>query len=437
MRGRTCPSPVSVSSTPDPALSSPSEPNRPEGRRGASPSRLKPVAWTLVVLAVLGLVLWPKWRERHPKEEAGAGGAAAGRGGAPGGAATGRGGSGAAGGAGRGVTASFALVSQQTLEDSVTATGTLVAWEEVDVNAEVAGRLVALNLPEGAFVRQGQTLATLDTRVLAAQTDALDAQLDLARVQAGRLRQLFAIGGLSEQALDEATSRVRVLEAQVAQQRAEAARRRIVAPFSGRLGFRAVSVGAYVTPGQRLTTLRVTNPLRLEFAVPERYAGKVRSGATVEFSLPGDDLPVLGTVYALDPAIDASTRTFLVRARVGNPGDRLQPGAFAEVRLSVDRREGALVVPAVALVPGLDSAAVFVVKGGAARRMPVRVGLRTRDAVQVTGGVATGDTVLTSGFDEVRPGAPVRLVSPDGAPAGGASRPAGAARTGDRQPSNR
>ena len=379
-----------------------------------------------MVLALLGVVLWPKWREKNPKDEPG-GGANGGRSGAP----AGRGGPGGAAGGGRGLTASYALVAEQTLEDSVTATGTLVAWEEVDVNAEVAGRIVALDLPEGAFVRQGQTLATLDTRVLAAQTDALQAQLDLARVQAGRLRQLFAIGGLSEQALDEATSRVRVLEAQVAQQRAEAARRRIVAPFSGRLGFRAVSVGAYVTPGQRLTTLRVTNPLRLEFAVPERYAGKVRAGATVEFRIPGDDLPVLGSVYATEPSIDAATRTFLVRARVGNPGDRLQPGAFAEVRLSVDRREGALVVPTVALVPGLDSAAVFVVKNGAARRMPVRVGLRTRDAVQVSGGVAAGDTVLTSGFDEVRPGASVRLVSPDGTPTGasggapGAARPAG------------
>ncbi|MBE2185453.1 MAG: efflux RND transporter periplasmic adaptor subunit, partial [Rhodothermales bacterium] len=228
-------------SSPAPNLPSPSGTSRPA-------SKIKPLAWTLAALVVVGLIIWPKLRN-----DEGEGGGNGPRAGAPGG---GRGGP----GGGRPLTATYALVETQTLGDTLTATGTLVAWEEVDVNAEVAGRIVALNLPEGAFVRQGQTLATLDTRVLAAQTEALQAQLDLARVQAERLRQLFAIGGLSQQALDEAESRVRVLEAQVAQQRAEAARRNVVAPFAGRLGFRAVSVGAYVSPGQKLTTLRVTNP---------------------------------------------------------------------------------------------------------------------------------------------------------------------------------
>lgn len=375
-------------------LSAPNPP--PDGGRPAS--KIKPVAWTLAALAVLGLIVWPKLR---PDEA---------EGGTPAAASGGRAG---AGGGARALTATYALVDMQTLGDTLTATGSLVAWEEVDVNAEVAGRIVALNLPEGAFVRQGQTLATLDTRVLAAETDALQAQLDLARVQAGRLRQLFAIGGLSQQALDEAESRVRVLEAQVAQQRAETARRQIVAPFAGRLGFRAVSVGAYVSPGQKLTTLRLTNPLRLELAVPERYAGQIRSGTAVAFAVPGRDAPVLGTVYAIDPAVDANTRTFLVRARVGNPDGDLQPGAFAEVQLPVDRREGVKVVPAVAVVPGLDSAAVFVVKGGKARRVPVLTGLRTRDAVEVAGAVQPGDTVLTSGMDEVRPGQSVTLARAD------------------------
>lgn len=375
-------------------------PPPPDGSRPAS--KLKPLAWTLAALLVVGLVVWPKLRKSSEDERAGQ----------QTGVASGRAGAGGAGG-GRALTASYALVATEALGDTLDATGTLVAWEEVDVNAEVAGRIVALNLPEGAFVRQGQTLATLDTRVLAAQTNALQAQLDLARVQAGRLRQLYAIGGLSQQALDEAESRVRVLEAQVEQQRAEAARRHIVAPFAGRLGFRAVSVGAYVSPGQKLTTLRVTNPLRLEFAVPERYAGQVRPGATVSFAVPGRDTPVLGSVYATDPAIDASTRTFLVRARVGNPDGALQPGAFAEVRLAVDRREGVKVVPSVAVVPGLDSAAVFVVQGGKARRVPVHIGLRTRDAVEVAGAVQPGDTVLTSGIDEVRPGQSVKLARTD------------------------
>jgi len=388
--------------SPSPTVSLPPPPSDPSSasRATTGAARLKPLAWTLAALVVVGLIVWPKLRS-----DEGEGGGNGPRAGAPGG----RGGP----GGGRPLTATYALVETQTLGDTLTATGTLVAWEEVDVNAEVAGRIVALNLPEGAFVRQGQTLATLDTRVLAAQTEALQAQLDLARVQAERLRQLFAIGGLSQQALDEAESRVRVLEAQVAQQRAEAARRNVVAPFAGRLGFRAVSVGAYVSPGQKLTTLRVTNPLRLEFAVPERYAGQIANGTTVAFAVPGREAQALGTVYATDASVDASTRTFLVRARVGNPDSDLQPGAFAEVKLAVDRREGVQVVPAVAVVPGLDSAAVFVVRGGKAQRVSVLTGLRTRDAVQIAGAVQPGDTVLTSGMDEARPGQAVTLARPD------------------------
>lgn len=403
------------------------------------PSRIKPVAWTLAALVVVGLIVWPKLRE----DEGGEGGPGGASGGGPGGARAGQAGGGrggpGGGGGGRPVTASYALVASESIGDTLVATGTLVPWEEVQVNAEVAGRIVALNLPEGAYVRQGQALATLDTRVLAAQTQALQTQLDLARTQAGRLRQLFAIGGLSQQALDEAEGRVRVLEAQVEQQRAETARRTVVAPFSGRLGFRAVSVGAYVSPGQALTTLRVTNPLRLEFAVPERYAGQVRPGATVEFRLPGQPTPVLGSVYAFEPAIYPGTRTFLVRARVGNAGDVLQPGAFAEVKATVGSRENALVVPTTALVPGLDSAAVFTVRSGKARRIAVLTGTRTRDRVEVIGQVAPGDTVLTSSFDELRPGASVSLARPDGesgGPSGGATRSGGAGAEGARPASS-
>ncbi|HYE58223.1 MAG TPA: hypothetical protein VD948_06940, partial [Rhodothermales bacterium] len=123
----------------------------------------------------------------------------------------------------------------------------------------------------------------------------------------------------------------------------------------------------------------------------------------------GGDGPYTGVVYAVEPGIEQTTRALTVRARVGNPGNVLTPGAFAEVQLVLERVEDALVVPTASVVPGVDSAAVYVVREGKAVRRPVRTGIRTPDRVQVLGRVAVGDTVLTSGVDQVRPGQSVRV----------------------------
>lgn len=361
---------------------------------GVSPR--KTLLWIGAILAVVALLVLPRLMKGDDEAAPGGGAGGARPAGGPGG--------------GRGtplVTA--AVVRQQTLEDGLTATGSLLAWEEVAVSAEAAGRVVSVSFSEGSYVRRGQVLAVLNTDVIDAQAQALRAQLDLARVQLDRQQALFDIGGLSRAALDQSRSQVRVLEAQLAQQRAESGRRRIVAPFSGQMGLSDLSPGAYVSPGQSIGMLRVTSPLKLEFAVPERYAGRIRSGAAVDFALPGEPAPRTAQVYAIEPAVDAATRAFTVRARVGNPEGTLQPGTFAEVRLAVDRIENALLVPASALTPGTDSAFVWVMQGGKASKRRIATGIRTADDVQVTAGLAAGDSVLTSGFEELREGGAVRV----------------------------
>ena len=362
--------------------------------------RRKTVLWSLAALAAVAALALPKLMD---------GGDEAGPGGAPPGAGGRGGGGGGRGGAGAPLVATVAVVRQEPLEDVVAATGTLLPWEAVDVSVEVAGRIVSLGFQEGAYVRRGQTLAVLDASVLDAELRAARTRYDLAAVQARRQRELYAIGGLSRQALEASESEVRVLEAQMAQSRAEIARRRIVAPFSGKVGLRSVSVGAYVSPGTPLASLQMTNPLRLEFAVPEAYATRVRLGSAVTFSVPGEEGTFEGAVYAVEPGVDQTTRSLTVRARVGNAAGALTPGAFANVQLALERVEDALVAPPAAVVPGVDSAAVFVVAGGKASRRAVQTGIRTADRVQVTGPVAAGDTVLTSGVDQVRPGQAIRV----------------------------
>jgi membrane fusion protein (multidrug efflux system) len=301
-----------------------------------------------------------------------------------------------------------APVAQERLEDRVATTGTLLPWESVDLRAEVAGRVTSLAFEEGSRVRNGQTLVTLDTQVLQAQIQGVRTRRDLAGVQADRRRELFEIGGLSRQALDEADAASRVLDAELAQLSAEVTRRRIVAPFEGVVGLREVSVGAYLSPGDRVATLRVTSPLRLEFTVPERYLGKVREGDAISFRVPGQEVEFGATVLATEPAVDPVTRAFTVRARVGNPDDVLRPGSFAEVQLVLDAVDDALLIPTASVVTGADSTKVFILKDGTAVSRLVTTGVRTSDRIQITSGLQAGDVVLTSGLDIVREGQAVR-----------------------------
>lgn len=343
--------------------------------------------WVGVVLAAALLLVAPRWL--GGESEAAADSPARGRGGDT-------------------LAVTVAPVAQELLEDRVTTTGTLLAWEAVDLRAEVAGRVTGLAFSEGSFVRQGQTLVTLDTDVLEAQIQGAQTRRDLARVQAQRRRELFEIGGLSRQALDEAESAARVLDAELSELSAEVRRRRIVAPFSGQIGLRDVSAGAYLSPGDRVATLRITRQLRLEFSVPERYLGRIREGEPVRFRVPGQEGDFVATIYATEPAIDPSTRAFSVRARAQNPDGVLQPGGFAEVELVLDAVPDALLIPTSAIITGADSTTVFVLQNGTAVPRAIETGVRTSDRIQVTRGLDAGDVVLTSGLNQVRPGQAVR-----------------------------
>lgn len=349
----------------------------------------KTALWLGVSLAAAALLIVPRFVGGDAEAEASGGGPGAERGGDT-------------------LAVTVAPVSQELLEDEVTTTGTLLPWEAVDLRAEVAGRVTGLNFSEGSYVRQGQTLVSLDTQVLQAQIEGARTRRDLAGVQAQRRRELFEIGGLSRQELDQAESEARVLDAELAQLAAEVRRRRVVAPFSGQIGLREVSVGAYLSPGDRVATLRITSQLRLEFTVPERYLGQIREGEPVRFRVPGQEDDFVATIYATEPAVDAATRAFTVRARAQNPGGVLKPGAFAEVALVLDAIPGALLIPTASVITGADSTTVFVVRDGTAVPLAVTTGVRTADRIQITSGLTADDVVLTSGLDEVRPGQAIR-----------------------------
>lgn len=293
------------------------------------------------------------------------------------------------------------------LTERVTATGTLRPAESVELQAETSGKVTAIHFTEGSRVRRGDLLLKINDAELRASLSRAVFRRELAAVRERRLATLLDKGGVNQQDYDNAVNELNVQRAEVDLIEAQIAKTEVRAPFDGVVGLRFVSPGAYVTPAARIATLQDVSSLKLDFTLPEKYAPRVRLGAPLAFTLAGEGASFPGEVYALEPRIDAATRTLLLRARVGNPGERLQPGAFANVEFTLAEVGDALLVPASAVIPGLVDKNVFVIEQGRAALRTVVTGTRTEKAVQVVEGLRAGEIVITSGLQQMRAGQPV------------------------------
>lgn len=301
-------------------------------------------------------------------------------------------------------------VDPRMLREIVTATGAIRAGESIDLVSEFTGKVIALEFAEGAEVARGDLLVKLDDDELRAQLERARHRVELAGVQAERQRELLAAQGTTRQNYDAAVSEQRVLQAEVELIRAQLAKTEIRAPFAGVIGLRYVSIGSFVDPSTRIATLQNLEELKVDFAVAERHMSRLAPGASVEIALAGRSEPLAGRLYAVEPQIDPATRTIQLRARAKNPGG-IMPGAFATVRLALRAIPDALLVPANALVPGLNEQSLFVLEDGRARSRNVQTGLRLAREVQITSGLEPGAIVITSGQLQLQSGVAVRAVT--------------------------
>lgn len=321
----------------------------------------------------------------------------------------------AASAAGAGVGAAATLpvythrVTPQTLKEEVAATGAVRAGESIDLISEVAGKVIALNFDEGTPVEEGALLVKLDDSELRAQLDRAQVRVELARIEAERQRDLLAVRSTSQQNYDAAVNQHLVLRAEADLIRAQLEKREIRAPFSGVIGLRYVSVGSFVNPSARIASLQDLRELKIDFSVAERYMARIAPGARVQVTVAGREQPLAAELYAIEPQIDPGTRTIQLRARARNPGN-VFPGAFATVTLTLQEIPDALLVPANAIVPGLNRQSVFVVEDGKARQRRVETGLRLARDVQIVSGLEPGAVVITSGQLQLQPGAAVQPV---------------------------
>lgn len=301
------------------------------------------------------------------------------------------------------------VLRQQQLQDAISISGSLIPDEEVKLTFETSGKITHLYFKEGAYVEQGTLLAKINDAPLQAQLHKLEAQLKLKQDRLYRQKTLLAKEAVSKEAFQEAEANLSALKAEIEGVKAQIAQTELRAPFSGNIGLRTVSTGAFVTTSTPLATLTKTHPLKIQFSVPERYAGSLKAGAPLEFTAEGDLTPHTATVYATDSRVDPETRTYSVRARYANPRGELVPGRYVSVHLTTKEFGTALTVPSEAIVSEMGIDKVFVYRNGAAQPTPITKGLRTESQVQVLKGLCEGDTVITSGTMQLRTGQKVKI----------------------------
>ncbi len=315
-------------------------------------------------------------------------------------------------GAGRGNQPLFAsgyVIIPVQMNEMIRSTGTLLPDEEVELTFETQGKVVGIYFDEGRRVKKGELLAKLNDAPLQAQLLKLQAQHKLTEEKVFRQKQLLDRDAISRESYDQVATELQTIEADIKLLEARISETELRAPFDGIIGLRLISEGAYATTQTPLARLVKISPLKLEFSIPERYAGDVSPGFPVKFSIDGISKEFQADVYAIDPKIEINTRTIVVRAYYPNKNEELKPGRFTSVSLLLSQIDNAVAVPSEALIPEMNGVKVFVFRNGKAEQVRVTTGLRTESQIEIKSGLKFGDTLLTTAILQLRQGIPVKL----------------------------
>jgi membrane fusion protein, multidrug efflux system len=301
------------------------------------------------------------------------------------------------------------IVSQREIEDKIYSSGTVLANEEVEVRNEIAGKIIKLNFKEGSHVRKGDLLVKLFDEDLRAQLRKLQLQKELAQKSESRQKDLLTANGISQQEYELAQNELFSVEADIDLLKSQLKKTEITAPFDGTIGLKTVSEGAFLAANTRIATIQDIDPLKLEFSIPEKYRNRVNNNSEIEFRTSAADSSFTGRIYAFEPKVDLETRSVLVRALSPNRSNKIFPGAFARVTISLQKIDNALMVPTQSLIPDVRGESVFMVSDGKAKKVRVETGLRNDTSVLVVSGIANGDTIITTGMMQLRPDMPVQV----------------------------
>ena len=301
------------------------------------------------------------------------------------------------------------VVAPQNLTEDIRMVGNLLPDEEVDLTFETSGKIIEINFKEGTMVRKGDLLAKVNDKPLQAQLSRYEAQLKLAQDRVYRQSTLLEKDAVSQEAFEQARTELATLYADIDIVKQNIALTELRAPFDGIIGLRNISEGAYASPSVVVAKLTKISPLKIDMFVPERYADQVKAGTPLTFSVEGINEEFKAAVYAKESEVDSDTRMLSVRATYANPNGRLQPGRFISAKIRMQDIPNAIAIPTEAIVPEMGVDKVFVYRGGKAKAVSVKTGLRTDALIHIVEGIEVGDTIITSGTLQLREDLPVQL----------------------------
>ncbi len=327
-----------------------------------------------------------------------------------GGAGGGKGDKGGKGGkGGPGLSVEGIVVKTTSFDNKLEISGSIEANESVVLRSEVAGLVTGIYFKEGSNVSKGTILVKVNDRDIQAQLLEASTREKLSATNENRAKQLLQKGAISQEEYDTSLADLQSLKAQSQLIKAQLAKTSIVAPFSGKVGLRSISVGEYLTPATTIASLASVNPVKISFSVPERYAPQIKINSEISFTTDGGNQTYTGKVFAIEPGINQQTRTLQLKALAPNASGQLLPGSFAKISLSLSTLQDAILIPTEAVIPTIKGKTVYITNEGKAKQIPIETSTRTAESIVVTKGLKVGDTVLTTGSMSLKPDSPVKV----------------------------
>ncbi|MEZ4805496.1 MAG: efflux RND transporter periplasmic adaptor subunit [Bacteroidia bacterium] len=298
----------------------------------------------------------------------------------------------------------------ESFNNKTQTTADLLANEQVEIKTPLSGQVMEIFFKEGESVTKGKLLVRMDDRVWKAQIPGFKAELEVAEKDYERKKDLLSIGGSSQEEIDNAYSKIEGLKSNLEQLYINIDLANIKAPFSGQLGMRNFSKGAFLNQGDLITTLTQTNLLKLNFTLAQNHKNSIQIGKKIKVLIGTDTFNA--EVYAINPQINAQSRTLQIRAILEQSKNKtILPGTFAEVLMSSESVNDAILIPTEAVIPSLNEQTVYISMNGKAKRKVVELGNRNADKVHIIKGLNVGDTLICTGLLQIKDGMPINVQS--------------------------
>ncbi len=314
-------------------------------------------------------------------------------------------------------TVSSVLVREEKWQDTLTAIGSIAAVQGVSITPDIPGTVREIAFESGAVVSQGDLLVRLDTSSEEAQLRAIEAQVELASINVVRVRSLRNDHMISQSELDSAEAVLKQSQANADAIRTVIAKKTLRAPFAGRLGIRLVNLGQYLDTGKPIVSLQALEPVYADFSLPQQELARLKVGMQVRVTTdayPGRQFE--GRLTAINPDLDASTRSVGLQATFENPDHLLRPGMFARVEVLLPEEQAVLVIPATSVLSAPYGDSVYVIEskpgkegtpGLVVRQQFVRTARARGDFLAVDSGLKPGERIVSSGIFKLRNGVSV------------------------------